>query len=226
MYITFYKISLNKKHKDMKILRNIVSSVVRVLFTSADPNLFGIGGFVGDLLDGGEAKRDKAAKKLSAKQRGYAKESQLAIDAARSRNPFETAAAKSAMATASRKAKQMEQRYANMLGGNASPEAIIAAQGATQGAIAGAAGTISSGAENIKENEIARLRSEKQRYRGSASSTEQGRIGNIGSGWQHFFENIKPLMGQSMEAGGALLKDGGAASAGGAAGGAGGAAAS
>lgn len=205
----------------MKILKNILNSVVNVFFTSADPNLFGIGGFVGDILDGGEGKRDSASKKLSKRQQGYADETQLDIDTARSRNPFESAAAKSALATASRRAKQIQKRYANQMGGRASAESMVASQGATQSAIAGATGAIATGAEAQKANEIARLRSEKAGYRGQSASTEQGRIDNIGSGWKHFFTNVLPGVGSALEAGGGLIDAGGATgAAGGAEGGA------
>ena len=167
----------------MKIINLLLRSLVCVLFTSADPNLFG------------SRKRRKEKEGLAKEMRADADRTQEEIDLLKSENPFESAAAKSAMATSARNSKQMAQRYANMMGANASPEAMIAAQGATQGAVAGAAGQIAVGAEANKANQIAQLRGEKNAQLGQSYQTQQSAIDERGSGWTTFFSGLSSLGG-------------------------------
>lgn len=197
----------------MKILQFILDSIVSILFTSADPNLFG------------SRKRRKEKAKLAKEFKGFATEAQRDIDVLKATNPFESAAAKSAMATSARKAKQMQQRYANILGGQATPESLIAAQGATQEAIGATAGDIATGAEALRAGEVAQLRSEKAGYRGQYGQMKKSSIEERGSGWRDFFQTVLPAVGGMMEGGGSAMSSmggmggmGGAASGGAASG--------
>lgn len=167
----------------MRALQIIYESIVNLFFTSADPNLFG------------SKKRRKEKEKLSNEFKGYAADIQSDIDIAKSANPFESAAAKSAMATSSRQAKQMQNRYANMLGGNTNPEAIIAAQGATQDAVAGTAGDIAVGSEALKQQQLAQLRGEKASMLGQSGAIKQSSIDERGSGWNTLFQGISAIGG-------------------------------
>ena len=179
----------------MKIIQFILTSIVNVLFTSADPNLFG------------SRKRRKAKSRLANEFKGMAAETQSEIDILKSVNPFESAAAKSAMATSARQAKQISTRYANMMGGQASPEALVAAQGATQEAVAGTAGQIAVGAEANKEAKLARLRGEKAAQLGQYAGTKQSSIDERGSGWTAFMGTLDTIGGLA-EAGGSLATAG------------------
>lgn len=162
----------------MKSLQSILIALFNVFFTSADPNLFG------------SRKRRKEKERLAGEAKAYAAETQEEIDALKVQNPFESAAAKSAMAASQRKARQTQQRFANMMGGNSNPEALVAAQGATQEAVAGTAGDIAVGAEAMKKQEIGQLRAEKAAYRGQSQALSQAAANERGAGWKDFFSMI------------------------------------
>lgn len=176
----------------MKILQFILVSLVNVLFTSADPNLFG------------SRKRRKEKKRLANEFKGMAAETQKEIDELKTQNPFESAAAKSAMAESGRRAKQIQKRYMNMLGGGATPESIIAAQGATQEAIAGTAGDIAVGSESLKQQQIARLKGEKAAQMGQYGGTMKSAIEERGSGWTGFFSSLESLGNVAESVGGVV----------------------
>jgi len=160
-----------------------IESIITVFFSSCDPYLFG------------SRKRRKEKAKLSKELSSQASGIQSEIEALESQNPFESAASKSAMAQSSRNAKQIQQRYANMLGGNVNPEALIAAQQATQQAVSGTAGDIATGAEALKQNQIAQLRNEKMGLLGQSMAMKQSSIDEIGSGWKSFMQVLPVLSG-------------------------------
>lgn len=167
----------------MKLLQFILNTITTVFFTSADPNLFG------------SRKRRKGKEDLAAKFESRAADTQGEIDILKTKNPFEGAAAKSAMATSKRNATQIQQRYANMLGGNASAESLVAAQGATQEAVAGTAGDIAVGSEANKAAQLAQLRGEKMGMQSQAGAIEQSSIEERGSGWSTLFQGLDALGG-------------------------------
>ena len=161
---------------------NFVINVFRSVFlTSATPDFFG------------SRKRIRKLDELSQKTKARAEEMDAEIAAERIKNPFESAAAKSAMTEAARKSRQMQQRYANMLGANNNPEAIIAAQGATQEAVAGAAGNIAAGAEANKNAQINAMERRKLITHGQADQQQQASINEIGSGWKDFMGTLGTL---------------------------------
>lgn len=177
----------------MKIFQFVLASIINVLFTSADPNLFG------------SRKRRKKKEKLANEFKAMAKETQGEIDILKSQNPFESASAKSAMATSARRSKQLQTRFGNMLGGNASAESLVAAQGATQEAVAGTAGDIAVGSEALKAQKIAGLRGQKSGQMGNYGQTMQSSIDEYGSGWNSFFNTLLPgVMSISEGVGGAI----------------------
>lgn len=179
----------------MKLLRKLIKSLLVNLFTPADPNLFG------------SRKRRKEKEKLAKEIKGYATDTQNEIDALKSMNPFESASAKSAMTQSARQAKQIGQRYANMMGGQASPEALIAAQSATQQAIGSTAGDIATGAEANKLAEINQLRSLQAGQLGQSIGMSQSAAEERGSGWTSFFQSLGDL-GGAMEGAGSLMGGG------------------
>ena len=176
----------------MKILQLIFDALVCVLFTSADPNLFG------------SRKRRKAKERLASEQKSLAADTQSEIDLLKTQNPFESAAAKSAMTASARNAKQLQKRYSNLLGGNTNPEAIIASQAATQEAVAGTAGDIATGAEANKLAEMAQLKGLKANQMGQAFSTQESSINERGSGWGTLFQGLQALGGVA-EGGGSVI---------------------
>lgn len=173
----------------MKIFQFILISIFNVLFTSADPNLFG------------SRKRRKEKAKLAKEFKARAADAQSEIDLLQTQNPFESAAAKSAMAQSGRKARQVQQRFANMAGGQASPEALVSAQGATQDVVAGVAGDIAVGAEAMKKAEIGQLRGIKEGRLAQYSGMQQAAINEIGTGWKDFFTqaSIKGALGGGVQ---------------------------
>lgn len=175
----------------MKILNLILRSVIYTLFSSATPNLFG------------SRKRRKEKEKLSQELKGYADETQSEIDVLKSQNPFESAAAKSAMAESSRKSKQMAQRFSNTMGANATPESIIAGQQATQEAVAGTAGDIAVGSEALKQSQLNQLQNLKAGQLGQAAGVQQSAIDERGSGWNTLFQGLEAV-GGIMEGVGAI----------------------
>jgi len=176
----------------MRILQFILISIVNVLFTSADPNLFG------------SRKRRKEKTRLANEFKGMAADTQGEIDTLKTQNPFETAAAKSAMAASGRKAKQIQKRYMNLLGGNSNPEALVAAQGATQEAVSGTAGDIAVGSEALKQQQLAQLRGEKAAQLGQYSGVKQSAIDERGSGWSGFFNSLESI-GKFAQGAGAVM---------------------
>lgn len=169
----------------MKIFRLIFTSIFSLLFQSATPNLFG------------SRKRRKALDKLSKKIGGWANDVDTQIEELQSQNPFESAAAKSAMTQSARNAKQIQARYANMLGANASPEAMIASQQATQEVVGGTAGDIATGAEALKAQQMSNLQQQKMAYRQMQTGAKTESINQIGKGWTDFFGSIGQI-GQAV----------------------------
>ena len=127
----------------------------------------------------GSRKRIKQTSALANEFKTAANDTQREIDMLKSANPFESAAAKSAMATASQNSKQFYNRAMNQLGANASPEAIVAAQGAATAGQSGAAGSIAVGAEANKLNEINALRGLKENQMNTYGATKQSSINQI-----------------------------------------------
>lgn len=165
----------------MKALLFLSRLMISVFFSSADPNLFG------------SRKRRKEKAALANKMFGYAEETQNEIDALKTQNPFETAAAKSAMTQARRNSQQLQQRFTNMLGANATPEAIVAAQGQTQQAVGATAGDIAVGAEAQKQAQIDSLRGMKANQLGQAAGMQASSINERGSGWKDFFGSLNAI---------------------------------
>ena len=141
----------------------------------------------------GSRKRIKQTSALANEFKTAANETQREIDMLKSANPFESAAAKSAMATASQNSKQFYNRAMNQLGANASPEAIVAAQGAATAGQSGAAGSIAVGAEANKLNEINALRGLKENQMKTYGATKQSSINQIGTGWKDFFSSLDSI---------------------------------
>lgn len=195
------------KNTAMNILNFLSDLFIKPFFSSATPNLFG------------SKKRMKAKEKIAADYRSTIDEnfqntqSELdkEIGSIQSQNPFETAAAKSAMATASRKAKQTQERFSNILGGNTNPEAIIASQQATQEAIAGSAGDIAVGSEAQKQARLDMLGAEKRQGRdvysnqvAQAGLMETAAVNEIGQGWKDFFGALDSIVGLTGGIGSAI----------------------
>ena len=174
-------ISLNKTDTTMGTINFIIDVFRTALFSSADPCLFG------------SKKRIEKKHDLAQEFKEMAGDTQSEIDILKGQNPFESAAAKSAMAEAARRSKQIGERYANMMGANATPEAMIAAQGQTQNAIAGTAGDIATGAEANKLAQLSQLRGEKMGQMGQYGQTEQSSIDEYGSGWKDFFSSLNVI---------------------------------
>lgn len=141
----------------------------------------------------GSQKRIKQTSALANEFKTAANETQREIDMLKSANPFESAAAKSAMATASQNSKQFYNKAMNQLGANASPEAIVAAQGAATAGQSGAAGSIAVGAEANKLNEINALRGLKENQMNTYGATKQSSINQIGTGWKDFFSSLESI---------------------------------
>lgn len=179
-------------------MKKLKSLLVRVLvntyFTSADPNLFG------------SKKRREDKEGIASEFKTMAGETQKEIDEVRTLNPFEGAAAKSLMAEASRSAQQMQKRNLNVLGNQASPEALIAMQGATNQAVGSAAGQIAVGAEANQANQIANLQRMKTGQMGMYGNMGASAAEERGSGWNTLFQGINSLgslasgVGQGMKA--------------------------
>lgn len=141
----------------------------------------------------GSQKRIKQTSALAKEFKTAANDTQREIDMLKSANPFESAAAKSAMTTASQNSKQFYNRAMNQLGANASPEAIVAAQGAATAGQSGAAGSIAVGAEANKLNEINALRGLKENQMNTYGATKQSSINQIGTGWKDFFSSLDSI---------------------------------
>lgn len=165
----------------MELLRFIFRIIVNAYFTSADPNLFGA------------TKRRKAKENIANEYKAMATGTQEQIDQLRAENPFESAGAKAAMAKASLGARQMQTRMLNTMGTGATPEAIVAAQGATSEALGSAAGNIAVGAEANKANQINNLQGLKTQQMGMYGNMANAAEAERGSGWQTLFQGIQAV---------------------------------
>lgn len=165
----------------MRLLQFFIQAFINLYSFSANPNLFG------------SKNRMRSMNKTAEMFNTAAGETQGEIDALKSQNPFETAAAKAAMAKASRTSKQMQTKLLNTMGGNASPEALVAAQGTLNEGIGAAAGEIATGAEANQKAEIANLRGLKANQMQSSGSARMGAAQQYGSGWSTLFQGIDSL---------------------------------
>lgn len=165
----------------MNILRYLLSVISNTFSPSSSPNLFG------------SRKRRKEKDKLSEKIEGFAEGIDDDISEAQSKNPFESAGAKLAMTKASQNASQMHNRLLNTMGANASPEAMLAAQGSLNQATGSAAGQIAAGSEANKAQEIARLRGLQAGFRQQSAGVKQSSIDERGSGWKDFFTAVEQI---------------------------------
>lgn len=183
----------------MNFLQNLLQVIISV-YGNADPNLFG------------SNKRRKEKAGLADEFKTLSDNTQNEIDTIKSQNPFDSAAAKSAMKRASRNAKQMQTRTFNVLGANASAEAIIASQGKTAEAVGAAAGNIAAGSEANKINQVNALRGLQQNQMGTYGAIKGDSINERGTGWDSFFSALDSVgsfasgvgqgAGAIMEAGG------------------------
>lgn len=161
----------------MKIFRILFAAIINAYTPSADPNLFG----------------SKKLDKVAGMARSRADETQAQINKLESENPFESAGAKAAMAKASRTARQMSTRMLNTMGGNASPEALVAAQGNLNQGIGAAAGEIAVGAEANQKNEIANLRGLRENQMGQYGQMKNAAVQTKLQGWGTLFDGIGKL---------------------------------
>lgn len=165
----------------MRLFHLILRIIVNAYFTSADPNLFG------------SIKRREGKQNIANEYKAMATGTQAEIDQIKAENPFESAGAKAAMAKASLGARQMQTRMLNTMGAGASPEAVIAAQGATNEALGSAAGQIAVGAEANKTNRISNLQQQKTQQMGMYGSMGASAENERGSGWNTLFQGIDAL---------------------------------
>ena len=176
----------------MKILRILVSAFINAYKPSADPNLFG------------SKNRMRSMNKTAEVFTKEAANTQGDINKLEAENPFESAGAKAAMAKASRTANQMQTRLLNTMGGNASPEALIAAQGNLNEGIGGAAGEIAAGAEQNKTRKTMQLKGLKAQQQGQYGQHANQAANQYGSGWSTLFQGIDSLGGLLEGAGAAV----------------------
>nr|WP_319265285.1 hypothetical protein [uncultured Draconibacterium sp.] len=160
------------------ILFQHIFQVIISVFGSADPNLFG------------SRKRRKEKSGLAGEFKTMANDTQNEIDTLKASNPFDSAAAKSAMKRATRNARQYQTRALNTMGANASAEAVVASQQATAEGIGAAAGSIASGAEANKINQVNSLRGLQQNQLGTYGAMKGDSINERGSGWKDFFSSL------------------------------------
>ncbi len=165
----------------MKLIVMIYDVIRNAYSFSADPNLFGA------------KHREIEKKRIGQEFKEMAGDTQAEIEALKTRDPFQSAGAKSAMTRTARNVKQMQTRMFNVMGAGATPEAMIAAQGQAGQAIGGAAGQIAVGAEAQKAAELARLRGEKMGQMGQYAGIKTSAIEEKGSGWSTLFEGISAL---------------------------------
>lgn len=137
----------------MKILKLIQSVAKAAFISSASPDFFG-------------ARRSR--KLEDAFQKDW-KATQDSIDSLNTMNPFQGAAAKSAMTKASQNAKEMQNKILNTMGAAASPEAIIASAGEVNKGVGAAAGEIAAGAEANKNAQLNALKGLKTQQMGMHS---------------------------------------------------------
>ena len=165
----------------MKLLLLIFNVLSSAYSFSADPNLFG------------SKHREIEKKRLGQEFKSMAGDTQAEIEAVKSRDPFQSAGAKSAMARTSRGAKQMQTRMLNVMGAGATPEALVTATGAVGEAEAATAGQIAVGAEAQKTAELAQLRGEKMGQMGQYAGIKTSAVEERGSGWSTLFQGIDAL---------------------------------
>lgn len=139
-------------------MRTIIAVIKSVFLMSADRNFFG----------------SRRSKKLEEAFQNDWKSTQNDIESLTTMNPFQSAAAKSAMAKASTNAKMMQNKVLNTMGmAGATPEAIIAAEGQAQQAVGDAAGQIAVGAEANKNAQLNALKGLKNQQMGMESQQIQ-----------------------------------------------------
>lgn len=158
----------------MRLITFFIQALVNLYSFSANPNLFG----------------SKKIDKVAGLARTRAEGTQTDMESLQSMNPFETAAAKSAMAKASRTSKQMQNRMFNMMGDNASPEAVIAAQGTVNEGLGATAGAIAAGAEANKDRQIMQLRGLKEQQMGEYGQQKNQAVNTNLKGWSTVFQGI------------------------------------
>lgn len=175
-------------------MRKFIQILIGVYLSSPNPKMADKRNYFMGFEIGKAARERKEAKEgLANKFYDRADEIDDDISEEQSKNPFESAAAKSAMKRTSRGAKQYEQRTANQLGAGASAEALISAQGKGSEAIGEAAGNIATGAEAQKQTNIANLNNRKSGLLGTAAGFESGAIDEIGQGWKDFFGYVESV---------------------------------
>jgi hypothetical protein len=175
----------------MRFIRFFIHSLVNLYSFSANPNLFG----------------SKKLENIAGLARTRAEGTQSQIDSLQSQNSFETAAAKAAMARASQTSKQMMNRNLNVMGGNASPEALIAAQGAVNEGLGAAAGQIAVGAEANQKAEIANLQGLKENQMGQYAEIKSDAFNQRNAMVMQLLNPIGKGLGEA--AGGKILSKGG-----------------
>ena len=173
-----------------------ISSVILSVYGSADPNLFG--------------SKDRREWKggLADEFKAMAGNTQKEIDTLQATNPFESAASKNVMKQASRNARWQQNKGLNYLGAGATPEGLVALQGATVGALGNAAGTIAAGAEANRINQVNALRGLQQNQMGTYAGIKSDSINERGSGWKDFFsslDSVGNIMSGAGEGAGALV---------------------
>lgn len=191
----------------MKIFDFLKNLLKTTFLESSTPHLFG------------SVKRRKAKEGIASDYRstidqGFeASQAELGkqISSLETQNPFESAAAKSAMAQSSRKAKQTQQRFANLMGANTNPEAMVAAQQATQESVAGTAGNIAVGSEAQKTARLDALNAQKRQGRdiyssqvAQAGQMKTAAVDEIGQGWKDFFSAMDSVANLAGAAGGVV----------------------
>jgi len=143
--------------------------------------------------------------KIASEFDALADQSKNEIEALKAQNPFETAAAKSAMAKASLGAQNYYSRAMNTMGANASPEAQIAAQGQAGQTLGSAAGEIAVGSEANKTAQINALKTLQQNQMATAAGIKTQAIDQA---WQNMFKAVDTaggVMSGAGQAAGTLL---------------------
>ena len=140
--------------------------------------------------------------KIASEFDALADQSKNEIEALKAQNPFETAAAKSAMAKASLGAQNYYSRAMNTMGANASPEAQIAAQGQAGQTLGSAAGEIAVGAEANKTNQLNALKSLQQQQMSTSAGIKTQAIDQA---WENMFKAVNTASGAGQAAGTLLM---------------------
>lgn len=143
--------------------------------------------------------------KIASEFDALADQSKNEIEALKAQNPFETVAAKSAMAKASLGAQNYYSRAMNTMGANASPEAQIAAQGQAGQTLGSAAGEIAVGSEANKTAQINALKTLQQNQMATAAGIK---IQAIDQAWENMFKAVDTaggVMSGAGQAAGTLL---------------------